>query len=115
MEGDCEDEDRNTEEEGNDFGDSIVGNNADERLSLSQLVPCFAHTLQFCVKDGRKASSPISAVLCKTGCIVSHCQKSTLATKKAEELFGYPSFPQMALIRPKLLQTERKFQVALAG
>ena len=88
VEGDCEDVDRNTEEEGNDFGDSSVGDNADEKLSLSQRVPCFAHTLQFCVKDGRKASSPISAVLCKTGCIVSHCQKSTLATEKAEELFG---------------------------
>ena len=85
---DSEDEDRDIEEEGDNFGDSSDGSKVDEKLSLPQRVPCFAHTLQLCVKDGLKASSPIAAVLHKAGRIVSHCRKSTLATDKAEELFG---------------------------
>ena len=87
VEGDSEDEDRDIEEEGDDFGDSSDGSKVDEKLSLPQRVPCFAHTLQLCVKDGLKASSPIAAVLHKAGRIVSHCRKSTLATFKTEE-FG---------------------------
>ena len=49
--GDIEDEDRNIKEEGDDFGDSSDGSKVDEKLSLPQWVPCFAHTLQLCVKD----------------------------------------------------------------
>ena len=73
-----------------DDDESIVENETvhqefhNDLSSVTDHMPCFAHTLQLVIKDGFKQAGNITKVLCKVSTIVSFSKKSTLAAEVLE-------------------------------